>query len=349
MAQLCNLCKTNEAMQTGSHIIPSFLMKRVDNVAGSTKRDKELGFAISNVDYKGYFGRDVSPEKLSDVFGEITEEDIENSRSPEIIDYILCPSCEKRFSAIETEYAKTLDANHNDSYTTNVDKNVAFAFWLSIIWRMIISKRHNLKLNSEKQEAMRVILNEYLGRSIEEIKDLSQAVSQNNLFYKLLRSPNYTQNEAGFVFCKDQDCEPLAVIIGEFVLFFYTRSHCRVDKRFSLFGFENYRAQCQNNNLKTGEYVHVINRDNFKKYISRFVSYSSQETIKTYFNKLDIMHRTILKGIGDSMPHFLKVEIIEDMINNNKLGRRHGDKALAASTFKIINKYIHLYPYLVKQ
>jgi hypothetical protein len=78
----CKLCQENEATQTGSHLIPSFLMKRIDNVAGSTKRDKELGFVVSNVDFKGYFGRDVSPEKLDDVFGEITDEDIINSVNP---------------------------------------------------------------------------------------------------------------------------------------------------------------------------------------------------------------------------------------------------------------------------
>lgn len=344
----CKLCQINDATQTGSHIIPSFLMKRVDNIDGSTKRDKELGFAISNIDSKGYFGRDVSPEKLEDVFGEISDDEIENSRSPEIIDNMLCPSCEKRFSVIETEYAKTLNVNQTDSYNTQINKNIAFAFWLSIIWRILVSERHNLKLDPKKEEIIRTILNEHLGDSVEEIKDLSEQVVQNNIYYKLLRSPNYTKSEAGFVFCKDQQCEPLAIIIGEFVVFFYTRSHCRVDKKFSLFGFEDYRPKCPNNNLINDEHVYTINRDRFKKHINRFVLYSAKETVKTYFNKLDIMHQTILRGYGNSMPHFLKVQIIEDMINNNKLGRRHGDKSLAASTFKIIGENIHLYPYLRK-
>lgn len=216
----CKLCQINEATQTGSHIIPSFLMKRVDNVDGSTKRDKELGFAISNVDSKGYFGRDVSPEKLEDIFGEITDEEIENSRSPEIIDNMLCPSCEKKLSVIEAEYAETLNVNQNDSYCTNINKNIAFAFWLSIIWRMLVSKRHNLKLNPQKEEIIRVILDEHLGSSVDQLKDLSHSVTQNNLFYKLLRSPNYTKEEAGFVFRKDQNCEPLAIITGYSVLFF---------------------------------------------------------------------------------------------------------------------------------
>jgi uncharacterized protein YbaR (Trm112 family) len=263
------------------------------------------------------------------------------------MDNLLCPECEKRLSVIEAEYAKTLLTNQEKSYYSNIDKNVAFAFWLSIIWRMLVSRRHNLKLSPQKEELIRYILDEHLGESIDKLKDLSPVINQNNIFYKLLRSPNYTQNEAGFVFCKNQNCEPLGVVIGEFVLFFYTRKRCKVDKNFSLFGFEDYRKNCNANNLSNNEFISVINSENFKKSVNKFIQFSTQETIKSCFKKLDLIHANVLKGIGTIMPTFLKVEIIEDMINNNKLGRRHGDKALANSAFKIIKKHIHLYPYMI--
>jgi hypothetical protein len=40
----CLLCKKKEANKTGSHIIPSFLMKRIN---GGRVRDHEVGFVIS--------------------------------------------------------------------------------------------------------------------------------------------------------------------------------------------------------------------------------------------------------------------------------------------------------------
>lgn len=42
----CLLCKQNIADKTGSHIIPSFLMKRIN---GNGMRDHEIGFVIKNV------------------------------------------------------------------------------------------------------------------------------------------------------------------------------------------------------------------------------------------------------------------------------------------------------------
>ncbi len=51
----CFICN-NEADKKGSHIVPHFLMKRIDNEEGSKERDKELGFEITETGSKSYFG-----------------------------------------------------------------------------------------------------------------------------------------------------------------------------------------------------------------------------------------------------------------------------------------------------
>ena len=56
----CLLCLQNDADKTGSHIIPSFLMKRVN---GEGKRDHEIGFMVKNGVASTYFGRDVYEDK----------------------------------------------------------------------------------------------------------------------------------------------------------------------------------------------------------------------------------------------------------------------------------------------
>lgn len=56
MNKECLLCKHYNADKTGSHIIPSFFMKRIN---GDGKRDHEIGFEIKNGLVDSYFGRDV--------------------------------------------------------------------------------------------------------------------------------------------------------------------------------------------------------------------------------------------------------------------------------------------------
>ena len=48
----CLLCRQREADKTGSHIIPSFLMKRIN---GDGKRDHEIGFKIKQARDKHLF------------------------------------------------------------------------------------------------------------------------------------------------------------------------------------------------------------------------------------------------------------------------------------------------------
>lgn len=179
----CKLCKTNEATQTGSHIIPSFLMKRVDNVEGKTSRDNELGFYMTDHIVKPYFGQKVLPEKLEEVFGNITEEDIATHRSPDIMDYILCPDCEKRFGFVESQYSDTLQKKQTNSYSTEIDKNISFALWMSIIWRVSIAGNYGIKLSYRKEENLRRLLNDNLNLATKTVSDLKN--KQNNILFPI--------------------------------------------------------------------------------------------------------------------------------------------------------------------
>ena len=78
----CKLCLTQEANKKGSHIVPHFLLKRVENIKGKSARDFELGFAIGEFDTESYFGRSVPPENLEEVFGEINDEEIQANKHP---------------------------------------------------------------------------------------------------------------------------------------------------------------------------------------------------------------------------------------------------------------------------
>ena len=60
----CALCQQREADKTGSHLVPFFLMRTIDNVDNKKERGMELGFELGKGHVKGYFGGSVLPERL---------------------------------------------------------------------------------------------------------------------------------------------------------------------------------------------------------------------------------------------------------------------------------------------
>jgi len=340
---ICKLCKINEATQTGSHIIPSFLMKRVDNVAGKTARDNELGFYVTDHIVKPYFGQRVLPGKLEEIFGNITEEDIATHRSPDILDHILCPDCEKRFGFVESKYSDTLQKKQTDSYSTEIDKNISFALWMSIIWRISIAGNYGIKLSYRKEENLRRLLNDNLNLATKTVNDLKKPAKQFALSYRLLRCIDYTEKEGGFVYCKLTPREPIAISIGEFILFIYARKKRKKDKGFSFFGFEEYKSISKKNNLIDNESVFVIDEDSFKNCVNNFVKHSAKIKGNGLFKQLDYIH-TKLNGVGKQMPLEMKKNIIEEMINNNTLARRFNIKSMSLALYNEVRKNIELYP-----
>ena len=140
----CKLCKTNDANQTGSHLIPFFLMKRVDGEGGSKERGKELGFKITSSDVKLYHGQSILPEKIEELIGKRTDEEIEaskeESRTDVVIDNIFCSDCEKRFGALESHYSNSLSKSGSKDFKSGVAPHISLLFWFGILWRMSIMK-----------------------------------------------------------------------------------------------------------------------------------------------------------------------------------------------------------------
>lgn len=159
---ICKLCQQNEADKKGSHIIPFFLLREVENIDGKKERNYEIGFSLGGSDVKSYFGSSILPERLEETFGEIQDEDIEANKHPMIVDHLLCTSCEKRFSVLESIYSKYL-ANNNEEVA--IDSNISYLFWISVFWRLgvidnnevhlpenLLEKYRNLLINSLSEE-----------------------------------------------------------------------------------------------------------------------------------------------------------------------------------------------------
>jgi len=336
--ELCELCKENPADKTGSHIIPHFLVKRIDSQKGDKSRDKELGFSIGEFETTSYFGRSVLPEKLNDVFGEISEEEFRNNNNPFIIDNLFCTECENKISQVENEYAKTLRSKLADS---GINSCIATIFWISVLWRMSVSKNQNLNLKSQEEEKLRRLLDNHLNVEIKNIayEKIKADPDFVDLGYRLIRCPDYSDIEATYLVCQPYHKMPYSVIIDEFVLFFYFKKGHIDNIVQSFFGFEKDLKGKPINTSTVGETKIIYKKETFSECLSKMLELIMDRRIVHYNWIFDQIH-VKLGGKGTKMPTEIKNLIIKKMIDDEKkLGRRYTFADLTKTMYEVLKNY----------
>lgn len=336
----CLLCKSHPADKTGSHIIPFFLLKRIDNEVGNPSRGRELGFRIGERDTTSYFGRSVSPEKLSELFGEISDEEIDQNKIPLIEDNYFCTDCEKRLANIENEYSSTLEVHEENSKIT---PEFGFLFWVSILWRISVFKNQGLILKTKEEELLRIILNEYLPLDINQFKfdDIRTDSSCLNLFYRLIRCPDYSLTSATYLFCHNFFKMPYTIIIDEYVLFFYFKKG-HIDKLIQdTFGFEKNLKGKPINTVVNGEIKILFDKTEFKVCLEKVERLFVEKRFDYYRMLLDGIHKK-LTATDNPMPQNLKDAVINRLVTTeNRLGRKYTFDHFLKSTYDELIKFAH--------
>ena len=204
MNKECLLCKHHNADKTGSHIIPSFFMKRIN---GDGKRDHEIGFAIKNGLVDSYFGRDVYEDQRRAITDQ--EEKMESRENYDVRDFIFCSDCEKYFSTLESAYAPSLLLNYTDGKNTvnnKVPSSVALLFWCSLVWRASVTGHLGHRLHPAYEERLRLAL------SINSIEDI-------NVKYALFRCKDYRKvSGKGTAVCMDVKDNTVLMIVDDYML-----------------------------------------------------------------------------------------------------------------------------------
>lgn len=163
---LCQLCNEREATKTNTHYLTDGIIRNCLNQDGSTNREKGAFFDMSNTSASTEFGfqRGTSPEKIEEVLGRSPSDDeIEKAKEvPFSVDRKFCPTCEDKFTYIESEFIKAIlpkfrgvDLSDKISITlTGQDANLAKAFFLLQVWRSHIC-RDDFEINEESAEELR--------------------------------------------------------------------------------------------------------------------------------------------------------------------------------------------------
>lgn len=204
MDKKCLLCQNQEADKTGSHIIPSFFMKRIN---GDGKRDHEVGFEIKGSIVDSYFGRDIYEDQRRTFTDQ--EEKIESRENYDVRDFIFCADCEKCFSKLESAYAQSLLLNYNDGKNTINNKVTpleALLFWCSLVWRASVTEHLGQRLQPPYEERLRLAL---ANNSIENL----------GVKYALFRCKDYGKEPGkGTALCMDVKDNTVLMIVDDYML-----------------------------------------------------------------------------------------------------------------------------------
>jgi hypothetical protein len=339
---ICKLCKIKKADKKGSHLVPHFLLKLIENIDGKLDRDYEIGFLINELDAKPHFGRSVSPEKLEDVFGELSEEELNENKHPLVVDYYFCTVCENRFSTVESIYADSLKNYDDKEYRSGIPCELGILFWGSVIWRMSLGESMNVQLTKNQIEKLRRILDTYLNLNPKEI-DFEQMRSNKNIrkiSYKLLRAPNFYKTHPTHLAVNLKMRNPYSIVFGEFFLFFSFNSNYNDFLQNSFFNIKELVFDAPENTINNEEIIYSLKEDVLLQFNSDFVDYAvnlRKKSLGSLWDKLLVK----MGGKGENMPSAIKEEIFNELYADRlKLGKQHSRQELLETTVRVVSRHV---------
>lgn len=336
----CKLCKKYEADKKGSHIVPHFLLKRIDNIEEKKGRDYELGFVIGESNTTSYFGRSLQPEELDKTFGELTEEENQKNSNPSIVDEYFCTSCEKRLSVIEAEYAKTLKKYSNETYKSGCSSELGLLFWISVVWRMSIHGIYGVRLAPGEEETCRRILDRCLAPDKTSINVNKMRVDKDlkRISYKLMRAPNYSDNHSTFLFFNPLYRHPYSILIDEYILLFSLKSNYVQLKDF--YGLKDEISQAPINKVGIDEKILPIENEKLNTVNTNLINKIKDIRVGFINKYLDNVYNK-LGGVGKGMPPQIKQEVFDEITSDQKkIGRKYTHDDLVSSVMKVLSQYI---------
>ena len=284
-----------------------------------------MGFVITEDSTTSYFGRSVQPEKLEEIYGEVTDELIENNNIDGIVDNYFCSECETNLAILESEYAKTIESN------TEIDKNylslekplLGFLFWVSIVWRLSVQEDSGFKLKLKEEKKLGRILKRYLNTDIEEIKPNEKDLDLNDIGYKLLRAPNFSNDNSTWLHWSAFYQRPYSLIIDEYLLFLYFKKSHLNGMIMNFYGSEDSKQKANFNTPFKSESIYGLSYEKLKNVNENITLFGVKKRIESLEKKLDLLHQK-LGGEGKKMNPNLKNEIIKRIANSDEeLGKKH--------------------------
>ncbi len=293
--QDCLICKKNKATKTNSHLIPSFMIAKVCSYDGSGKRDKEVMFTMESYEDRIYTGAipDIKIEELFDkdkLTDERINKELKNNTASK--DYIFCPECENNLSTyLESPYSEYL----SNGKTLKAD--VAYFFWMSIVWRMSISKQFQFELPCDIEQSLGNCLHKYMN-AITNKQDITPIIEKCNFSYRLLRCPSYLPNKMAYIGGRYREEKGiLTLTLGDSILCVKFDNKPFPDD-FSYLGLEETIKSASVNNGTSNEMYTEVGKNAFEKVMTQMVKEISLKRLINEKERADVIwHRVGLSGL----------------------------------------------------
>lgn len=335
--QDCLICHEEKATKTNSHIIPSFMVAKVCSYDGSGKRDKEVMFTMTHNDDKVYTGA-LPSTKIEELFDldKLTDERInkELKNNTASKDYIFCPVCEKRLSDyLESPCAEYL---YNGKKVSN---DVIYFFWLSIIWRMSISRQSGFALPEDIEQSFGNCLHEYMN-VVSKGQDATAIAKKCNFSYRLLRSPSYLPNKLAYLGGRYWEKDGvLTLTLGDAILC-VKFDDTPFPENFTYLGLEEViRSTPVNNGTSEEQYTEIDNKT-FEKAMLRMVE--DKSLIRLGFEKVraDAIWQKV--GLEGNMPNNIFGVFMQKLYSEES---KQGDRKTPERYCQIFNETMESFGY----
>lgn len=338
--QDCLICKKDKATKTNSHLIPSFMIAKVCSYDGSGKRDKEVMFTMTSYEDKVYVGA-VPDTKLDELFDQkiLTEERIEEELKDNTAskDYIFCPTCEANLSKyLEAPYAEHLSTGKP------INMELAYFFWLSIVWRMSISRQFQFALSNDIEQLLGDCLHEYMD-ALASGQKTDAIIEKCKFSYQLLRCPSYLPNGMAYLGGRYWEEKGILVLtLGDTILC-VRFDGVKLPEDFSYIGLEEaIKLAHINKGTDKEECVKIEN-----KIFEQAMTQIAEETaLKRLFNekeKADKMWQVV--ELPDVMPDNIFKVFIQALYSEDS---KQGDRNTRERYVQIFNETLKFFGYIAK-
>lgn len=263
----CAICHSKLADKTNSHLIPSFFIAMVSSVDDSYKRDKELLYTIGKHSTSVYIGRSVKEEDLIDKFDFMTNERlVEMSKLTASKDYIFCSHCERKLG----EYFESPWHDHL-FLGKNVKPDIAYFFWVSLLWRVSTFEGISFKLPTHIEKALGKRLNSFI-QAKENNKDTLPYLNKAPFTYKVLYCKDYSKEHSGFIYLEyDPKSKVASFMLGDVTACFSFHKH-RLFENYSFYGLETAFQDATINDGYSDEAIVQVDADVFEKFASNIIN-----------------------------------------------------------------------------
>ncbi len=324
--------KMRQIKQALIHIVPHFLLKRIHNVDGKTGRDNELAFNISKYGIKSYFGRSVLPEKLDEVYGNITDHDISNNKNIQVIDNIFCNKCEEGLASLENEYSHTIDKVENIDYHSGVDGDKGILFWGSVLWRMSIGKRSGVFFSESQNEKLRKVLNDFLNKDAVNTKRLLSDIS-----YKIIRFHNCTSQDIKILFIHPKFRDLFCLLVDEFIIVMSLENDFSELNKIDFYDLNDKIIYAPTIMVDNKEIIKPLDRLELERLRYAISLDVGKDLLKTHTSILNDLYLDLKSKHGIIVTDEQKKNIWDKIIlGESKLGRKFNLKEISKIVYDII-------------